>query len=123
MITLANYRDHEEILQMWEESVRSTYDFFYEDSLGEIKSLLSRILHHVKVYTWRDNEGCIKAFTGVTAAKMEMLFIHPTFVRQNIGAQLTNFCIHSLNIDQVDVKDQKEGEIGFYAKINYRLGE
>jgi len=120
MISLATYKDHSEIIDVWEESVRATHHFLPEEYLQEIKLLLPTILKQVKVYAWRSEAG-IKGFAGVSAQKMEMLFIHPAFFGKNLGTQLTNFCIHSLNIDEVEVNEQNEGAITFYRKMGYRL--
>ena len=121
MITLATYKDHEEIIKVWEESIRVTHHFLGEEYLQEIKSLIPSTLQQVKVYAWREKDGRIKGFTGIGNQKMEMLFIHPSYFGRRLGTQLTNFCIHSLNVDEVDVNEQNEPAVHFYAKMGYRL--
>jgi len=120
MITLATYKDHSAIIELWENSVRATHHFITEDYLQEIKSLLPGILSNVKIYVWLEADG-IKGFAGVTEQKMEMLFIHPSHFGQGLGRQLSMFCIHSLSVVEVDVNDENKAAIEFYIKLGYQL--
>jgi len=61
----------------------------------------------------------VKGFAGVAEDKMEMLFIHPDSIGKGIGRALTEFCIHTLNADKVDVNEQNEKAVSFYKKIGY----
>jgi len=121
MITAASFKDYSEIMDLWESSVRATHHFISEDYIREIKTLLPGLLPKVKLFAWRDDEGSIKGFTGVAHEKMEMLFIHPDSFGKGLGRQLAFFCIHSLNVDEVDVNDENKDAIKFYEKIGYQL--
>ena len=121
MITAAGFKDYSEIMDLWEASVRATHHFITEDYIQEIKYLLPGILPKVKLFVWRDDDGSIKGFAGVAHEKMEMLFIHPDSFGKGLGRQLVFFCIHSLNVDEVDVNDENKGAIKFYEKIGYQL--
>ena len=120
MICLATHRDYPVLVDIWEQSIRTTHHFLPEDYLQRIKSLLPTILPHVKIYVWRD-ENTIKGFAGVSVHKMEMLFIHPAYFHQKLGSQLTKFCIYSLNVDEVDVNEQNVTAIHFYKRMGYQL--
>jgi len=120
MITLANYEDHEQIIHVWEQSVRASHEFLTEEYLQEIKPKLPSILQQVKTYVYRGNEGNIKGFIGIAGHKMEMLFIHPDHFNQQIGSQLAKFCVHSLNVDEADVNEQNHTALRFYEKMGYR---
>ncbi len=121
MISLATYKDYPTIIDVWEQSVRSTHHFLPENYLQEIKALLPSVLPHVKVYVWKNAVGAIKGFTGVGAQKMEMLFIHPDSMGNGIGTQLANFCIYALGVDEVDVNEQNDQAVGFYQQLGYEL--
>ena len=121
MISIATYRDHAAIIELWELSVRATHHFLPEDYLQEIKDLLPGILPQVKLYAWRHDDGSIKGFAGVTGQKMEMLFIHPANRGQGLGRQFTMYCIHSLKVDKVDVNEQNQMAFAFYKKMGYQL--
>ena len=121
MITAATNNDYEEIINVWELSVRATHDFLPEDYLQEIRQLLPSILPHVKLFVWRHDDGTIKGFTGVADQKMEMLFIHPANRGHGIGHKLASFCIHQLNAEKVDVNEQNEQAVNFYKKMGYKV--
>ena len=121
MISLATYKDYPAIIEIWEQSVRASHHFLPEDYLQEIKALLPTILPQVKVYVWREDNGYIRGFLGVSEDKLEMLFIHPDSMGQRLGSQFTNFCIFGLGIDKVDVNEQNEAAVRFYQKLGFRL--
>ena len=121
MITLANYKDHDEIIEVWEQSVRATHHFLNEQDFEDIKSLIPSILELVKVYTDRAEDGSLKGFAGVRGHKMEMLFVHPKYFGQKSGTRLTNFCIYSLQVNEVDVNEQNKSAIHFYKRMGYRV--
>src|ERR1700752_220804 len=103
MIKTANDSDYEEIIELWELSVRATHHFLPEDYLQHIRSLLPSILPQVQLYIHRDNAGKISGFLGVADKKIEMLFIHPESRGRGIGRLLTRFAIDELGTDTVDV--------------------
>jgi len=119
MITPATTSDYPAIIDLWELSVRTTHHFLPDDYRQEIKTLLPGVLPHVTIYTWRDTANVIKGFAGVADNKMEMLFIHPESRGQGIGRLLTEYCIHTLNADLVDVNEQNEQAVLFYKKMGY----
>lgn len=121
MISVATYRDHSAIIELWERSIRATHYFLPEDYLQEIKTLFPAILPYVKIYVWREDNNSIKGFVGVADQKIEMLFIHPDSTRQGLGKQFTMFCIHALKTVNVDVNEQNEAAVSFYKKIGYRI--
>ena len=118
MISLANYKDHNEIVEVWEQSVRATFNFPNEKYLQEIKSQLSSALRHVKVYVYRTKGESIKGFVGLKGHKVEMLFIRPEYFGHDVEMQLTNFCIYSLHIYELNVKERDESALEFYKNLH-----
>ena len=121
MIKLATFVDHEKIIDVWEQSVKATPPFADEKDLQEMKSLLASILPQLKIYAYHNNAGNIIGFVAVAGHKMEMLFVLPGYFRQQVGTELTRFCIHSLHVDEVTVSEKNYPALSFYKKMGYRL--
>ena len=117
MISLASYNDHEDIIEVWEQSVRATFTFPDEKYLQEIKSQLSSALRHIKVYAYRAKDDGIKGFVGLKGHKVEMLFIRPEYFGQDEEMQLTNFCTYSLHVYELNVRERDESALQFYKNI------
>jgi putative acetyltransferase len=118
MITAAMEKDYPEIIDVWEQSVRATHHFLPEEYLQQIKTLLPSIFPAVPIFIAKtDNK--ITGFLGVAEKKIEMLFIHPGSRGKGIGKQLTEFAIHELQANKVDVNEQNEQATGFYQRMGF----
>jgi putative acetyltransferase len=118
MITAATEKDYPEIIELWEQSVRATHHFLPEEYLQQIKSLLPSIVPAVQLFIIRDDDT-VAGFLGVAERKIEMLFIRPGKRGMGIGKQLTEFAIHELQSNKVDVNEQNEQAIGFYQRMGF----
>ena len=118
MITAATEKDYPEIIDVWEQSVRATHHFLPEEYLQQIKTLLPSIFPAVQIFVAQDNNK-IAGFLGVAEKKIEMLFIHPDSRGKGIGKQLTEFAIHELQANKVDVNEQNEQATGFYQRMGF----
>ena len=119
MITAATEKDYPVIIELWEHSVRATHRFLPEDYLQQIKILLPSILPAVQLFINLDDHKNVTGFVGVAEKKIEMLFIHPVSRGQGIGKQLTQFAIHELQSDRVDVNEQNSQAVGFYQHMGF----
>jgi len=119
MITPATEKDYPEIIELWEQSVRATHLFLPEDYLQHIKRLLPSILPAVQLFIYIDEHENITGFLGVAENKIEMLFIHPQFMGQGVGKQLTQFAVDELQSGKVDVNEQNSQAVGFYQHMGF----
>jgi len=119
MIKAATEKDYPAIIELWEQSVRATHPFLPEDYLQQIKKLLPSILPAVQLFINLDAHANITGFLGVADKKIEMLFIRPVFMGQGIGTQLTQFAVHELQSDKVDVNEQNSQALGFYQHMGF----
>ncbi len=119
MIIKALEKDYDEIARVWEASVRATHHFLPEDYLQEIKALLPVIFPAIPMYIFRNNQDAIEGFLGVKDHKIEMLFIRPEARRKGIGRILTDFAIHELKADKVDVNEQNGQAVAFYLRMGF----
>lgn len=68
--------DFDELLQVWEEAVRSTHHFLSEEDIEYYKPLVRMIyLPGVDLYCIRNREERIAAFMGLSGERIEMLFV------------------------------------------------
>ena len=119
MIVKASEKDYDEIIRVWEASVRATHHFLPEDYLQEIKGLLPVIFPAVPMYIFQDDNNKILGFLGVAEHKIEMLFIRPDSMRKGIGRLLTEYAINQLQAKKVDVNEQNEQAVGFYQRMGF----
>lgn len=119
MIRKADNIHYSLIIEIWELSVRATHHFLPEDYLQVIRNLLPGILPQVDLFIYQDKKTHIKGFLGVADKKIEMLFIHPVSRGEGIGKALTEFAIHELHANSVDVNEQNKQAIGFYNHLGF----
>lgn len=120
MIVAASPAMYDELITIWESSVRATHDFITEDYLQEIKSLLPGILPQVNLVVYREDDKVV-GFAGVAAQKLEMLFILPGHMGKGIGKTLLLYCIGQLQVNAVDVNEQNKQATGFYQKMGFTV--
>ena len=118
-IEFASKDDFDEIIEVWDLSVRATHHFLEENYRQRIKILLPSILSVVTLFVIRADQGRISGFLGVLDEKIEMLFIHPDYRGKGIGKALTEFAINGLFKRKVDVNEQNEQALGFYKHMGF----
>ncbi len=122
MIVIATKEDHQEIITVWELSVRATHHFLSEADIQFFKPLiLDQYLDAVRLFCTRNEAGLITGFLGLSDDKIEMLFIHPDVRGQGIGKQLLEYAVHEQQIRSVDVNEQNEQAVGFYQHMGFRV--
>lgn len=118
-IEYASKEDYDEIIEVWDLSVRATHAFLEESYRQRIKILLPSILPVVSLFVIRSENGRISGFLGVSDEKIEMLFIHPDWRGKGVGKALTEFAINGLFKRKVDVNEQNEQALGFYKRMGF----
>lgn len=112
--------EYQEVIDVWEASVRATHDFLLEEDIAYFKPLiLEHYLDAVQLKAWRDENNKILGFSGVADGNLEMLFIHPDSRGKGIGKALLEYSITNLNVTKVDVNEQNEQAVGFYLKQGF----
>jgi putative acetyltransferase len=114
--------DGARLLEVWEASVRATHDFLSESDIQFFKPLVLPglfALDHVRCV--RDGEGRLVAFVGVAGAKMEALFVHPSWRRAGLGRQLARHAVVDLGATMVDVNEQNQQAVAFYRRLGFEV--
>ena len=114
--------DYARLAQIWEDSVRATHDFLPDSYIDMLKNLvLTRYLDAVMLICTKDVRQHITGFAGVSAGKVEMLFIDPHYRGQGLGQQLLQYAVTSMNADELDVNEQNPQALGFYFKQGFEV--
>ncbi|AUM94751.1 TPA: GNAT family N-acetyltransferase [Clostridium botulinum] len=115
-----NKDDVDNILKVWESSVRATHTFLKEEDIISIKPQVREGVDYVsKLLCVRDEKGHIQAFMGVHQSKIEMLFVDSNSRGNGIGKKLINYAINVLNAKFVDVNEQNTQGVGFYKHMGF----
>lgn len=112
--------EYNEVVNIWEASVRATHHFLKEEDIQYFKPLiLNTYLDAVELKCVRNEEGKIIGFLGAADQNLEMLFIDPDCRGKQVGKTLLNFSIEKMNIKKVDVNEQNDQVVGFYKKCGF----
>lgn len=122
MITKPSKVDYEELLTIWENSVRATHTFVTEEDIQYFKPLIvNEYFDAVQLFCSRDNSQKINGFIGVVDDKVEMLFVDACVRGQGIGKKLLTYAIRDLNVKKVDVNEQNTQAVGFYQYMGFQV--
>lgn len=114
-------QDYDELINVWEASVRSTHHFLTEEDIQFYKPLVrNRYFPAVALYIIRNLEGKAAAFMGLDDELIEMLFVHPDEQGKGYGKHLIQYALHEKHIYKVDVNEQNEQACGFYLHMGFR---
>jgi putative acetyltransferase len=112
--------DYQEIVRLWEASVRATHHFLKEEDIAYFKPLILNVyLDAVELRCLKNESKEIIGFLGVAEQNLEMLFIHPDARGKGVGKELLHYSIKNLDVRKVDVNEDNEQAIGFYEKFGF----
>ena len=113
---------YEELLIVWENSVRATHDFITEEDIDFFKPIiLEQAFPAVILKCIKGKHGEILGFVGVHENKVEMLFVSDEARGQGVGKKLLQFAIEQLDATQVDVNEQNPLAVGFYKHMGFKV--
>ena len=114
--------DYDEILQVWEDSVRHTHHFLTEEHIQFYKPLVrNHYLSAVELYIIRNTNGKIVAFMGLSDELIEMLFVSPGEQGKGYGRRLLEYATRRKQMNKVDVNEQNDKALGFYLRMGFRI--
>lgn len=119
-ISEADEKDYEELVEVWEASVRATHHFLPEAEIQRLRpQLLTHYLPATELHCIRALEGYIVAFIGLEDTHIAMLFVRPEYRGDGYGRRLTKWAIAEKNARTVDVNEQNVQAVGFYLRIGF----
>lgn len=121
-IESAEKTEYQQLIEIWESSIRATHDFLAECDLVELRSLiLDQYFKAVDLSVARSGEGELLRFCGVSDGNIEMLFIAPKARGKGVGTLLTQHAISVQGATRVDVNEQNEQALGFYKHRGFEV--
>ena len=121
-ISAVDQADYEQIMIVWEASVRATHHFLTEAWIEEHRPLiLEQYLDMVELHGIRDETRKVIAFLGHLEGNIEMLFIHPDHFKKGLGKALVRYAREEKGATKVDVNEQNPGAQAFYEKMGFEV--
>ena len=107
------------LIEIWESSVRATHDFLSESEILRIKEQVRAIFESLNLLTCAFLGGEIVAFMVCENEKIEALFVRPSHFRQGIGRELVRYAVSKFRAKFVDVNEQNPSAWEFYKKLGF----
>lgn len=112
----------EQLLKVWENSVKATHLFLSVSEIENIKKYVPQALIGVPVLLVAENEnGKPLGFMGIADKMLEMLFISNEHRGQGIGKLLLQYGIEKYSIKKLAVNEQNPLAKGFYEHMGFRV--
>lgn len=122
ILSKVDERDMDNILKVWESSVRATHTFLNEKDIISIKPQVKEGANYVNsLVCVRDEKGIIQEFMGVHENKIEMLFVRNKDRGKGIGKKLIEYAIDKEDIKYVDVNEDNIDGVGFYKHVGFQV--
>lgn len=114
--------EYEQVVAVWEASVRATHHFLREEDIAYFKPLIrDTYLDAVELRCVRKVDHQLIGFMGVADHNLEMLFLHPDYRGQHIGKMLLAYAVEEMAVTKLDVNEQNEEAVGFYLHSGFQI--
>lgn len=109
-----------DLVKLWEESVKSSHLFLTEEEILNIKFYVPDLLKNIPLlFAIKNDLNNIVAFMGIENKKMNMLFISPKYQRKGLGKTLVDYAIKNLGVFEVSCNEQNTSAKNFYLKMGF----
>ncbi len=110
----------DQLLSIWESSVRATHHFQSEQEIQRIKVYVPQAMGGVEhLIVAEDEPGVPVAFMGTDGDRLEMLFLAPSERGKGLGRQLVQLGINEYGVHEVTVNEQNPDAVGFYEHMGF----
>ncbi len=112
----------EQLLTVWENSVKATHLFLSDNEIETIKNYVPEALRNISHLLIAQNENKFPvAFMGIENQKLEMLFISPEERGKGLGKKLLQYGIKNYSINELAVNEQNPQAKGFYEHMGFQV--
>ncbi|RYU95815.1 GNAT family N-acetyltransferase [Emticicia agri] len=114
--------EHDQLLDIWESSVRATHHFLKEENILFFKQTIHehKYFEMVELACVKDTNDQILGFLGTNADSLEMLFVHADAIGKGVGKALLSYALNTLKVTKVDVNEQNTQAVGFYLHHGFK---
>jgi len=120
-IIKASKQDYARLSAIWESAVKATHDFLDSRDFAYYRSRMTDYFGQVALYAYKDEQGELAGFMGVSGPMLEMLFVDAASRGNGIGTKLLCYAVERLNVRKVDVNEQNLQAVGFYTHMGFRI--
>ena len=111
----------DELLEVWERSVRATHAFLSNAEVQRIRGYVPQAIEAVeRLIVAETDNGSPVAFMGIQDERLEMLFISPEERGHGIGTQLLQYGIERHGVTELTVNEQNPQAVGFYEHMGFK---
>lgn len=112
----------EQLIAVWEKSVKATHLFLSENEVEEIKKYVPQALNGIAhLIIAESKDSCPVAFMGIEEQKLEMLFIAPEERGKGLGRTLLQYGIENYSVNKLAVNEQNPLAKGFYEHMGFHV--
>jgi putative acetyltransferase len=114
---LAEHDDRDDLLALWERSVRATHDFLSENDIATLKPAVAEELARRDIAWWLliSEASGLLAFLGFKHGSIEALFVEPAHRGRGVGRLLVALAERFAEGDlTVEVNEQNVAAVRFY---------
>lgn len=110
------------LLDVWESSVKATHLFLSEEERNKIKQYVPQALTGVPVLLVAEKEdGTPAGFMGIAEQMLEMLFLSNESRGCGIGKMLLQYGIDNYSVNELAVNEQNPLAKGFYEHMGFKV--
>ncbi len=112
----------EQLLVVWESSVKATHLFLSENEIEDIKKYVPQALGEIPHLIIIENEEQVPAgFMGIVEQHLEMLFISHEERGKGLGKKLLTYGIEKYLVNDLAVNEQNPLAKGFYEHMGFKV--
>ncbi len=112
----------EQLLNVWESSVKATHLFLSESEIETIKKYVPQALKKIPFLVIAQNEKQIPVgFMGIAGQHLEMLFISEKERGKGLGRELLKYGIENYSVHDLAVNEQNPLAKGFYEHMGFEV--
>ena len=112
----------QQLLTVWEASVRATHLFLSDAEIAAIKAYVPDALRGVAhLVAAVDEDGRFAGFMGVEGDMLEMLFIAPEHRGYGLGKALLEYGMAHYGVKRLTVNEQNLQARGFYEHLGFQV--
>lgn len=112
----------EQLLKVWESSVRASHFFLSENEIESIKKYALQALNEIPhLLVVEKEEKLSVGFMGISEQYLEMLFIAQEEIGKGFGKELLQYGIESYSVNRLAVNEQNPLAKGFYEHMGFTV--